>query len=350
MINEWLYKRLQRVFGKVSIANEGTPLIVTEFIDPITGKKKVHIDQRGETYCVNCPFCEILTNGRSDTKQRLWINHCYGVSGHSTGRRFWGLAHCYNEDCLSVEEFREALKSIVYGFETPPKNVRQLKHVPIDYPAYEVELPTGLVPINSLPSSHPASQFLESRGFDRNYLYEVFKIQYAEEIDVRYPMMHNRIIIPVYVKGKLVGFQGRSVREGEIKYLTAKKTRISEALYGYDVFPRDGKAKIVFLVEGAPDVWRIGPGALGMCGTHLSHSKVQLIEDLGVDFVFVIFDGDIATNPHGMSLVNSVKFKLEKQGIPHIIRILPDGKDPADFSKEELYDFIIKEVRYFVGG
>jgi len=347
MINQWLFGRLKRLFGEVKLANEGSPLIYTEYIDPITGKKKLHIDQRGETYCVNCPFCAIVTGGRADTRFRLWINHCYGVKNHPSGRSFWGLAHCYNEDCLQSQEFRDALKSIVYGFESPP-NASTLQRVPLEI--HPVELPTGLVPISSLPPSHPATAYLLSRGYDPGYLYDVFQIQYAMEPDPRFPAMYERIIIPIYVKGTLVGFQGRAVGPSSTRYLTAKGTRVAEALYGYDVFPKVSGAKIAFLVEGPADVWRFGPGALAMLGTHLSQQKVQLIRELGVDFIFVLLDGDLGTNPHGITIVNGIHSKLERANIPHLIRILPENKDPSDLNKEALYEFVLREVKNFLAG
>ena len=343
MINTWLHGKLRRVFGEVKVANEGSPLIYQEFLNPITGKKNIQIQQRGETYCVNCPFCAIVTGGRPDTRFRLWINHCYGIKNHPSGRRFWGLAHCYNEDCLQSQEFRDALRSIVYGFESPP-DATTLSRPLID--ASPVELPSGLVPINSLPKSHQAVEYLLSRGYDPDYLYEVFQVQYAAESDPRFPAMYERIIIPIYVKGTLLGFQGRAVGNNEpLRYITARGTKTANSLYGYDVFPKMEGARIAFLVEGPADVWRLGPGSLAMLGTHLSQQKTELLRELNTDLVFVLLDGDIGSNPHGMSIVDGIHFRLERAGIRHIIRLLPGNTDPSDFGKEQLYEFISSEVR-----
>lgn len=338
MLNPWLYGRLKRIFKEVKVANQGVPLIVTEYIDPISGQKKYNIVQRGETYCVCCPFCQLVTRGRPDTRFRLWINHCYGIRNHPTGRRFWSLAYCYNENCLEVKEFAEALKDIVYGFETPPSYLEIPK--PTIAETGSVELPTGLVPVNQLDSKHPARVYLESRGFDVEYLFNTFQIQYAEELDPRFPMMHQRIIIPIYVKGKLVGYQGRSIQPHELKYVTARGTRSTEILYGYDAYPQAMGHQLAIVVEGPADVWRIGPGALGMMGTHLSLQKAQLIRELGVKIVIVLYDGDLRTNPQGRRLINNCRSRLEQMGLQAVIRVLPEGKDPADFTREELYDYL----------
>lgn len=338
MINDWLYNRLMYLFGEVRVANAGMPLIFTEYVEPTTGRKKIHIEQRGETYCVNCPFCYIVTQGRADTRFRLWINHHYGIEDPISGRKFWGLAHCYNENCLASEEFRLALRHIIYSFEKPPKK-SDLVTPRLTLAQVNCELPVGLVPINSLDAAHPAIQYLTGEGFDPTYLFEMFNIQFAAEMDPRFPSMFNRIIIPIYMEGKLYGYQGRiPQKSGELKYLTAKGTRISEILYGYDIFPRD--SKLAILVEGAKDVWRFGPGALAMFGTHLSRKKVERLRKLGVQYVLVLLDGDIATNPHGMQIIAGINSALNYYELNHSIHVLPDGKDPADLSQEKLYEYI----------
>jgi len=340
MINTWLFRRLKYLFGEVKIANEDLPLIFSEYIEPTTGKKKIFVEQRGETYCVNCPFCQIVTNGRPDTRFRLWINHHYGVEDPSTKRKFWGLAYCYNENCLSYEEFRTALKHIIYGFEKPPTNL-DLQFRSRTLARTRCELPAGLVPINSLEASHPAAQYLISENFDLDYLYNTFKIQFAAELDPRFPNMYGRIIIPIYMNGELYGYQGRILgKQGNLRYLTAKGTKVGEVLYGYDAFPKGLQFAVLF--EGAKDVWRYGPGALGMLGTHLSRRQVMLLKELGIKYAIVILDGDIATNRHSMRIINSLNAALNSSGLKYSIRILPDGKDPADLDREKLYEYILE--------
>lgn len=341
MLNPWLYHRLEHIFGKVKIANENVPLEYSEYIDPLTNEKRVHIINRGETYCVCCPFCVQVTGGRPDTKFRLWINHLYGAMGHPTGLRFWWLAHCYNEDCLSIPEYKETLKDIVYGVVKPP--VFQQTIATTTPQTVNISLPQGVVPIDALAPNHPASLYLAERNFDRRYLFSTFNVCFAASPDPQYPQMHGRIIIPFYMEGRLVGYQGRAInKEDEPKYLTARGTRAGEILYGYDLFPRD--SRIAVLVEGPTDVWRLGPGALGLLGTHLSHAKLTYLMKLNLKFLFVVFDSDIATNPHGKDIIRRVAEKLDAVGIRYKVIVLPDERDPSDYRREEFYEFLRRHL------
>ena len=65
-LNQQLYDLLCRRFGSVAIANEGEAMASRYCYDPFKERTVRDIDVWGESYSVDCPFC-------NDTRKRLSI-------------------------------------------------------------------------------------------------------------------------------------------------------------------------------------------------------------------------------------------------------------------------------------
>ena len=104
-LNPFLHERLTSVFESVQIRNEGESMR-GRYVPDVKGRRFI-VDVPGEYYVVSCPFC-------NDTRNRLWVNHVYGVPDQCGDSRFWA-AHCFNEDCLSEPAYRKDLITRVYG-------------------------------------------------------------------------------------------------------------------------------------------------------------------------------------------------------------------------------------------
>ena len=61
----------------------------------------------GEYYRVNCDKC-------GDTRQRLWINHMWGVRDVETGDDHLYLIICFNEGCINTRELQERLYELLF--------------------------------------------------------------------------------------------------------------------------------------------------------------------------------------------------------------------------------------------
>lgn len=324
-LNPGLYGTLKRIFGDVKVYSQGMPFQYHISIDPLTGRKKLNIDQRGEYYAVNCPYC-VYACGRPDLKHRLWVCHKYGTYIEELGRYLWDLAICYNENCLIKPEFRDNFKELLAGTNTLRYEYDTL--VTTVEPK-EVTLPATTIPIVHLPETHPAIQYLRKRKYEPEYLYQLFKVGFCGELDINYPRAYNRIIIPVYVRGKLLGWQARAIDNSDLKYYTEKGTQLSKALYGYDLLPE--QIRTVILVEGAFDVWRLGPGALALFGLNINNEKIKLLLDKNVKEVILLLDGDVYTRHQDkldrLRNVLSMHFKVFDFQ-------LPEHLDPADLDQE----------------
>lgn len=180
---------------------------------------------------------------------------------------------------------------------------------------------------------HP---YLETRGID---------FDTAVELQIGYDERANRIVIPVWHKGQLVGWQKRSIPEGDWpatkpppgqgyipKYLNPPGFPKHQVLYNLDRVESRGERTII-LVESPFSV--IKAEALGIPNTvatfGASPSDEQLRQLRKFDKVYIWYDDDDA-GYRGASLAID--------GLLHytnVILVLPDGnKDLGDYdSKDE---------------
>ena len=333
MLNDSLYLRLKKVFNHVRVSSQGVPFIHKNRYDVLTGKPVVEIVQRGETYCVCCPYCKGRGAARNDSKFRLWVNHRWGT--RIPGLNTHSLAICYNENCLSDRTIRDSFAALIGSAKNPIVPDQQIRTYTIDEIAYRpVELPNGSLPISSLHSGHPARVFLESRRFDPDYLSDVYGVSYIEFSFDR-PVLNNSILIPIYQDNTLVAWQCRKLGNdiGKSKYITSPGVHISRFLYNWD---NSKNYDYAIVVEGVFDVWRLGAPAMCVFGTHLSTAQVEKLKSR-YSVVFVMFDGDAKSK--AMSICR--RFSSDVKMVPVI---LDKDKDPADYSLDELRFLLAKAL------
>ena len=119
--------------------------------------------------------------------------------------------------------------------------------------------------------------------------------------DVKYDKESDRILIPVIFKNNLVGMIGRynnsEVPKKVPKYYPILTYPKSEVLFGYDLC-KDTilNTGTVILVESEKSVMKsiqIGLfNTLAVGGSNISKSQIKLLNELGVERVFISFDSD----------------------------------------------------------
>ena len=330
-LNPVLYGLLQHKFGTVRIASEGVPAQVESFPDPLhPGRTVTRAATWGEYYTVCCPFC-------NDNNFKLWINHRYGVEyNQKTGRRAdIHLACCYKKDCVTGRMAQ--LEDIIFG---PGRKLTQrmsIRQVPPVALLTHSEPPGVIKGFDELPESHPAAEYLrQTRNFDPLALQRDFGIgvcveladNLSDEMRKKLRMVKGRIYIPIYMHKQLVGWQARQVGDStfSVKYYNGMKR--NQVLYNYDVASHQ---PVVVLVEGVPSVWRLGAAAVCLFGKTMSLWQSTTIATTWVGKpVFLMLDyGADAEIEAGLS-------KLCQHGMTVVPVILPDERDPADYSRPEL--------------
>src|SRR4051794_18900966 len=281
-LNEQLYDLLCQRFGSVAIANEGEAMVSRYCHHPIKGTTDLDIDVWGESYYVNCPFC-------NDTRKRLSINHRYGVYDEVTGSDNIFLARCFNDDCLKDRGRYRELKDKVFGFMNRDQRRRLLVVSAGIRPAVspeslkEAQPPGDVVELSALAPDHPALAYLRQRGFDPGELSNVWHVMYCTQASPACRLAQERIVIPIIMNGTWVGWQARRVGDQDpgqprvAKYLTMRFLPKRLVLYNHD---EARKQPAVVVCEGASDVWRVGRPGVALLGKQASPQQFTLLARL----------------------------------------------------------------------
>lgn len=171
-------------------------------------------------------------------------------------------------------------------------------------------------------------KYLQKRNFDPDFLHEKYKVV-GGGVAGRWKY---RIIIPVYLDGKLVSWTGRSILDKEIlkekeipryKNLSIEESviNIKECLFNIDNCKND----TAVLVEGAFDVMRLGDDFMCSMGTELTQSQINMISK-NFEKIFIMFDNEIEAQK------KAKKFGLQLASIGIDVEIV---NGYADFNKND---------------
>lgn len=302
MLNRPLYEVLKARFSNVRITNENV-----RRVESGSGRdRKVIV--RGENYNVDCPIC-------GDTKGRLSISYLWLEKRSLSTQRRSDLAHCYNENCpVHQEEFWrpllddiEAAKMGILVEGTPTSTKTDVIRTQL-----EARLPEGFVTLDRLPSSHPALEFIFKQyngSFDPVMLAKNYGVGYTDVIDLTCPQAQNRIIYPIYSKGKLVAWQGRATLP-EMKPRWYLPPGFVKVIYNADnVSP----IEIPVVAEGIPSSIACGKNGVGVFGSALTQQQLDTISSTW-STVLIATDPDTFVpdnRPGGRGIVKALEMKKQ---------------------------------------
>lgn len=327
-LNPVLYDRLQQIFGSVEIAKQGEAHQSTYYREGLY--ERAQQISSGEYYRVNCPYCGHVRRGAADTRKRLWICHVWGVPDDRNNNR-WSQAHCFNENCLSREEFRKDLQARVYR-DMEFARRRELRVLPgrIAPPPGKVSWPGDCVTLAGMDALHPAVQYLNSRGFDHEQLAAMYDVRYCVRPPSEYAAAAGRIIAPIMKHGEMVSWQARYVGEGDwkrvSKYYNLPNSGKAQLLYNYD---QAKQFPFTVLVEGFTDVWRIGDCAVASMGKSLSDAQSRMLSQWKA--LLIALDGDARDK--------SAEILYRLSNLTRVIDVpLPPDADPGGMSRDAFWD------------
>ena len=126
----------------------------------------------------------------------------------------------------------------------------------------------------------------------------------------------ERIIIPLYYKSNLIGFQGRSIDPNPVKYITVMLDDNAPKIYGLDNIKTDAP---VYVSEGPFDSTFIR-NAIAMCGADADVSR------WGINNPVWIYDNE----PRNREIVNRIDRTIDKGDSVVIFPSSIDEKDIND--------------------
>lgn len=284
---------------------------------------------------IHCPFCAGKQNYHMGFHIKQEFFNCWKCGPHSlrdtlerlTGERFNDLWGKYGE-----------------GRSTPTSGRKAKRH----QKDKELVLPSGFT--TSLRFDH--RRYLERRNFDVDMLIREWGIRSTTPMAaLRDGDIHsnfsNRIFIPMHWNGVLATFQARTLKPRSSKGpgdITIPKYKacpahmegrsIRRILYRHPETVSD----YGICVEGVTDVWRMGHQAFALLGIGFSEVQIALIAEL-YKRIILLLDPD----PQAQERATKMKVALQAFGVKVDMRELPDGKDPAELTRQET-SFLVRAL------
>jgi len=201
------------------------------------------------------------------------------------------------------------------------------------------------VPLTDLPKNHPAIMYLGERDFDPHELFDLWGVRYCvhcpESRFYHAHLVEDRIIVPIYWDGELVGWQTRAVGEDSgLKYYTMPGLKKGRILYNGDRAKRHATG---VLVEGVTDAWRVGTRCAGMLGKSISYFQwTWLCTEFRGKRLLSIMDPDAWED---VKWAKKMKKYGEQFPGDYANVVLPGDADPAKWRRADLFDYISRTVK-----
>jgi hypothetical protein len=344
-LNPTLYCLLRDRFGEVRVTNEGDELIGEYKFDPHSGRLVLDIDSWGESYCISCPYC-------CETRQRLYINHRYGVWDEFTQSDNATMVRCFNEECFKKDPglYRDLYHKI-FDMVNPSER-RSISYLRGRRPTVSgnelkpAPPPGDVLSLHELDPNHPSIMYLAGRGYDVQQLVNRYQLMYCTRADRNYTLAQGRIIIPIIQEEMWVGWQARYIGDidwkaaGIPKYYTLPGMPKRLMLYNYDTAI---KQSFLIITEGPTSCWSVYPYGVALFGKAATIQQQRLlIKKFGDKPILILLDGNAGGD--AVKLYNQLRRHV-KAGI--LIIKLPPDKDPGDYTgnQDELWTLIHTQAK-----
>lgn len=365
--------------------------IPQDFIDELIARadiaevigSRVELKKAGREFKGLCPFHSEKTPSFTVVPAKDFY-HCFGCGANGSAL---GFLMAY--ESLSFVEAVEALADLL-GIEVP----RETGPAPERHdPVYEVLKEADQLYRARLRESDAAISYLRDRGIDGATAAR-FAMGYAPDswdtvlktlgssptrvqalIDAgliiaadsgrRYDRFRDRLMFPIRDhRGRVIGFGGRLLGEGEPKYLNSPETvafHKGQALYGL-FEARQSRAALnrILIVEGYMDVASLAqhgiPYAVATLGTATTADHLRRLTRLADTLIFC-FDGDRAGRQAAWRAMENA-LAHARGAVTFKFLFLPEGEDPDSMVRAEgaaafearldgaqpLADFLVQEL------
>lgn len=268
---------------------------------------------------VNCPYCGDTGYHAAFTPEGK-VYYCWKCAWHPTDKTLQILSG------LTSYEY----KNIIGSYDGTDSLLSSLNKKIPNATALELSGSPGLLP-------HDRA-YLKKRKFDPDYLMEKYKIRSGGLAgDWAW-----RIIIPIFYKGQLVSWQGRTTTNDDIRYKTlAIEKSIMDAksvLFNVD----DCKHDYVFVVEGPFHVFRMGDDACATLGTSVTESQVRNLANY--KNIFILFDSEVPAQERAKKLGTRIA-SLCSSNVSVVDLELTNSTDIADLSDSQWATFREELIR-----
>lgn len=320
----------------------------------------------GSNYFARCPFHNEKSASFSVSQQKQFY-YCFGCGAHGNAIDFM-MQH----DRMNFPEAVEALGRHA-GMEVPKTtshggSSKKDDHLPA---LFEVMNQACTYYYEQMRQSQRAIAYLKNRGIS-GVIAQQFNIGYAlpgwnhlsdelgkSESDLQklietglvikkpegsgfYDRFRDRIMFPIHDhRGRIIGFGGRIIDNGEPKYLNSPETPLFQKgheLYGlYQASKVNRQLERALIVEGYMDVIALFQHgityAVATLGTATTAQHIHRLQRYTTEIIFC-FDGDNAGKTAAWRALQVV-FPIMQDSMQIRFLFLPDGEDPDSLIRKE---------------
>ena len=235
-------------------------LVDSKYIGLVSSRLQKFKKVKTDLYNFRCPIC-----GDSQKHKNKARGYLYQVKNNTNFK-------CHNCGAsLSFNNFLKQLDTVMhkqYCLEKFKDGHSGGRNFVVEEPKFEFKKPVFRKKLDLPKASEVkiSKQYLENRKLDSTKFYYTDKFKawsnsHKKTFDsVTYD--EPRIIIPLFYKNTLVGFQGRSLGPSKVKYITVMINDDAPKIYGLDTIR---KSSPVFVTEGPFDSTFIR-NSIAMCG------------------------------------------------------------------------------------
>lgn len=222
-------------------------------------------------YNCRCPICGDSKKNKSKAR-----GYFYSVKNNTNYK-------CHNCGVnISLNNFLKQIDSQLHKEFTLEKfkNSKTGKNFVVEQPKFNFEKPTFTKKVNLPKASEneESKKYLEDRKLNPEVFFyaEKFKqwtntqIKTFDSDSLKYE--ESRIVIPLFFNKELVGFQGRVLNGGKIRYITIMLDEDAPKVYGYDQLELN---KPVYILEGAFDSFFV-KNSIAMCGADIDLTNLKI--------------------------------------------------------------------------
>jgi DNA primase len=305
-----------------------------------------------DEYSFSCPFPE---HKRGDQRPSSSINqttgqyHCFGCG--RSGSLITFVAEM--EGVHYTEAIRYIREAFSGAFRTPRSSIcEELER--LTKPKQKIEkreyLDDVYLSLFRVDWDYVYSAYIDHEDVPRILRYPFergFSLQTVQEWELGYDKISDRLTIPIRdIKGRLVGFKGRTVNKFEkIKYLSVgdkksvkygfKTTTLSDHVFGLD-----SATKSVIVCEGEFDAISLRQkgftGSVALGGSDPSKAQTKLLKKTA-DEVYILLDPDEAGRKGARKLARNLAVHL-----PVRIGEPPKNSDPAEMTQQQITEALSK--------
>lgn len=335
---------------------------IVDVIDALVPLKKA-----GKDYKACCPFHEERTPSFTVSADKQFF-HCFGCGVHGSAIGFlMQYEHLPFPEAVEQLARRAGMEVPKSAFTVRPEEDKQresLEAVLLEADRFFRRQ------LREHPQAHVATDYLKSRGLTGE-IAAAFGLGFAPEgwdnllraigtddprrklivqagLAVRkddgglYDRFRGRVMFPIHdYRGKLIGFGGRVIGQGEPKYLNSPETPLfhkGREVYGLyrarDAIARENR---VLVVEGYMDVVALAQfgydAAVATLGTATTHDHLDRLFRYCPEIVFC-FDGDRAGRAAAWRALENA-LPVLRDGRQASFLFLPDGEDPDTLVRKE---------------